>query len=870
MKNTIWIVLGLAVLVLTAFADAPPKPDYPPWSKVGKDLTPLEGYWNIYRDKKKTKFWVEIRELGKPFLMATSISGGTTLRGHQWNDWLLAWEVQGKKLVLMERNVGIRVKTGTPELKQAIADTYRSRVVATYPILAKGPKGGYVIDGQRFFASGASTFFGGLGRSKDASLAKFDGTKNFAGNTEVRVTMPRAGSGTLITLHYSLSRLAKTNYKPRVADDRIGYFLTVLKDFSESNKDEQRNVRYINRWQLEKAKPKLPVCEPKMPIIFYIEKTVPVPLRRAVREGILEWNKAFEKIGFYNTIVVEQQTETRFADFDPEDIRYNFFRWIYSDSPFAMGPSRVDPRTGQILDADILFDDSYVRFTLQEYRLTIKEIPSSAIGARGRELLAVHPLRRLGIVPARDEFAYAIPADAARPEVAPFARRAFCSIGRGMRHQLALSSLVFAGAQPGGTTPPKAGDPIPKKLLFQFVKDTVMHEVGHTLGLRHNFAGSIYRTLDEINSKEKPAQIGGSVMDYQPLDIAPEGDPQGNWSMTTIGPYDYWAIEYGYTTKKADLPKITARVAEKGLAYATDEDTWSSDPYVNRWDLGADPLNYARERIALMKRLRANLEARAVDKGERYHRLRQAMDMQFYEADSAAYLAARFVGGEHIHRDHRGDPNARPPLQPVAAAKQREALAFVCDEILSGRYFKFDPDLLRKLAPDYWGEDYLRFFFEGHEYPFLDNVLGVQMSVVFTLTAPSRLGRVLDARHETAPGEEVLTAPEIFDALERTIFHGLDAITEGTFTNQNPALGDMQRNLQREYTSHLIFILLQGDGWYPAAVQTLARHYVKELAQRIKTTLDKAAGLDTYTRAHLEECHARLSRALEASYRIPD
>jgi len=842
--------------------DEAKQPDFPAWDKVGKEMEGKEGFWNVYQDKKKRNFWIEITALDQPFLLATSISGGTTLAGHMWNDWFLVWQRNDKRLVLLERNVGFKA-VKEKEVKSAVERTYTDRVVATFPIKTMGPKGGVVIDGANFFADNASLFFGGVGRSRDASLASF-AAKPFPDNTEVSVTMPSAGSGTLITLHYSVSRLKQTDYKPRLADDRIGYFMTVLKDFSVENKEDNRNLRYVNRWNLQKLDPKLALSPPREPITFYIEKTVPVRLRRYVRDGILEWNRAFEKIGFDNAIVVLQQEENNeHADKDPEDVRYNFFRWIYSETPFAMGPSRVNPLTGEILDADIIMDDSYIRYTLQEYRMSIRQVPVALTGVRGREMMKKHPLMRLMLEPAQDEFLDAIPEDAARPGLRPHGRRAFCGHGAGFQHQLATCGLLMAEAAGEGDAAMKE---FPEELIGQFVKDTVMHEVGHTLGLRHNFKASIYRSYDEINSESKPGDITGSVMDYNPVIIAPEGRPQGNWAMRTIGPYDHWAIQYGYTTEDGNLPAILARVAEKGLDYATDEDTWSDDPFIARWDMGSDPLAYAIERIALMKRLRKNLEARAVDKGEGYNRLRRAMGMQLFEARNSGAIAARFVGGEHLHRDHRGDPGARPPLVPVSAAKQREALNFICDEILSGRYFAFDPEFLRKLAPDFWGDDFFAIFFNGHGYAYADNVLAVQFSLVYGLTSPDRLGRVLDAVHKTPSGQDLLTVPEIFDALEATIFKGLGELPARKGTNQAPGLTDLERNLQREYVSHLIQILLSGEGWYPASIQTLARHYVKSLSARIKGA--RGGATDTYTIAHLDECTAKLDRALEASFAI--
>jgi len=862
MTRLVWVLAALCAVCPLVSAQTKP-PVIPAWDKVGKGmklLTTTEGFWNLYVDKQKPpqKMLVEVRKVGTPFLLATSIAGGTTRAGWQWNDWYLMFRKHGNKLVLLERNARYVAK-GDKRVSEAVKRTYTDRVLATYRIVGRGPKGGDVIDGRGFFASGATMFFGGIGRSRDASLATFSSPGSFPGNTELSVTMPDR-SGKLIRLHYSISALPKTGYKPRKADTRVGFFTTVLKDFSQSNKDDRRNLRYINRWQLEKLDSKLAISPPKKPIEFYIEKTVPVRFRRYVREGILEWNKAFAKLGYDNAVVVHQQTDTRYNDLAPEDVRWNFFRWIYSDSPFAMGPSRVHPETGQILDADIIFDDSYIRFTLQEYRLQIRQLPAAITGRRGREYLKQSPIfSRLGLVPAADEFFDAIPDNAARPNLRPHARRAFCSHGQGVQHQIASCGLILS-------TPPVEGTkgPLPEAVLGEFVKDTVMHEVGHTLGLRHNFKASIFKTNAEVHGDKKPGVIAGSVMDYNPIMIAPKGQVQGAFAMTSLGPYDYWAIEYGYTAKDADLKKVVARCAEKGLDYGTDEDTLSNDPLINRWDMGTDPMEFAKNRIKLMRQIRKDLEARAVDKGEGYNRLRRAVNMQLIEARSAGSLVVRFVGGEYLHRDHRGDPNARPPLVPVAGEKQREALKFICEELLDDDYYQFEPEFLQKLAPDLWGEDFLSLLLEGYGYPYLDNVLRIQLSLVYGLTGPDRLSRVLGAARKTPKGQDFLTAPDIFDALEAAIFGDLAKMANTEWTNKSPAISTMRRNLQREYVAHLTGILLTGERYYPPQIQTLVRHYVSELADKIDAS--RSIPVDTYTEAHLDECRNRLKRALEASY----
>ena len=180
--------------------------------------------------------------------------------------------------------------------------------------------------------------------------------------------------GAQVVIHYGMSMLpATSSYKPRLADDRVGHFLSTVKDFSQ-DLNETPKMRYVTRWNLEKTNPEAEKSPPKQPIIFWIERTVPREYRQYVREGILEWNKAFEKIGFIDAIQVRDQQSD--DEFDPEDIRYNTFRWISTSHGFAMGPSRTNPKTGEILDADIIFDEGMIRYQREEY-LDVAGVPAA-------------------------------------------------------------------------------------------------------------------------------------------------------------------------------------------------------------------------------------------------------------------------------------------------------------------------------------------------------------------------------------------------------------------------------------------------------------------------------------------------------------
>jgi hypothetical protein len=910
----------------------PSQPEFPPLSEVTKDFEPRRGFINLYVSMKKQRILGEIpgQLLQRPFLLATSIAGGY-FAGWQWDDRMVYWERLDRKLLLVEPELRYRAQGST--LAEVVRRTYRDTVITSVPILAEGPGGSVLIDLTGLFADKCFIFVGSLGNGVDASLTKIAKAKVFPKNAEVELDLVSSrgrssrlsffgggGSSGSLSVHYSISELPAggvrprtgdgpftpseppgTPYHPRQADDRIGYFLTAHKDFSKSPRDETRFVRYINRWHLEKADPSLEVSPPKEPIVFYVEKTVPIRFRRYVHEGILEWNKAFEKIGIVGAIVVRQQTDTEFGDLDPEDIRYNFFRWIASESPFAMGPSRVNPETGQILDADIIFDDAMIRDWLEDYARLIEKGPMKEFHPSVQRWLEENPNRH----PMRRWMAKSEPLDAAKnlsrgePDRASLRgpaspedfglgdipveslpkslrRVGSCDFGSGIRHQVNFGLMAFSIL---ADRPPQPGefagkDQWPEDFIGQVLREVVMHEVGHTLGLRHNFKASAWRSLDEINSKDSPPDaLTGSVMDYNPINISPEGKPQGYWSTRTIGPYDYWAIEYGYTLKNdpKELEKIASRAAEKGLDYATDEDTWASDPLVNRFDLGNDPLEYTRRRMKLMQEMMQNLTARVVQPGQGYQRVRQAFDMLLYDYGRSALQAARVVGGHYLHRDHKGDPNERPPLEPVPASKQRESLDLVCDKVFGDKAFFFSPELLNHLAAGRWyhwgSEDEM----EDVEYPIHDRILQLQLWTLFRFLNPRTLTLLSDAEARIGQESDAITFPELFGKITDAIWAEVKKPLEtGEYTNRKPMISSIRRNLQHEHLGEMIDLALEDDsGPSPQAARTQAYYHLKKLGMEVDKLLASNQGpgsLDDYSRAHLEETSRRIAKVLEAVY----
>jgi hypothetical protein len=842
-----------------------PKPKFPPHSEVLKDFAPVDGLVKMYR--KDGRLYAELTggQMNRDFIILISIAKGIgegpLLGGMSWgfgDD--AAWQFRkvDDNIHVVLRNVRFRASPNTPEDK-AVKLAYSDSILFSLPILTMGPSGGYVVDFGQIFMSDLPQISHVLpGFSFSSNKSTWAEVKGFRDNTELEVAATYASGGgsvletvpdsrgLTLNIHYSISLLPETGYTPRQADDRVGYFLTVVKDFSKKG-DQDRFIRYINRWDLQKADPSADVSPPKKPIVFWIERTVPFAYRKPIREGILEWNKAFEKAGILNAIEVRQQPDN--ADWDPEDINYNTFRWITAGAGFAMGPSRVNPVTGQILDADIIFDADFVQHWKQEYE---NFTPQSIAAMTGGPLDLETYQRELALVPPRHRHSM----------------MCRCELHTGMSRELALGNAALVSRVTGPALLKEQ-----EKLLMQGLKEVTMHEVGHTLGLRHNFKSSTMLTLAELNNPEKTKDVGltGSVMDYSPSNLVPKGMKQGDYYSSTVGPYDMWAIEYGYKPlsggtegELADLKKIASRSAEPELAYATDEDTRGidPDPLTNRFDLGKEPLDYSKQRIKLISELWPGIVDRVTDSGDGYQRARQAFGILLGNHGQATYLASRYVGGIYVNRDHKGDEKGRAPFVIVPVARQREALALVNEQIFSDKPFAFPPDLYNHLAStrwSHWGSNPpMRVDYAVH-----DVISMWQERILSQLLSSLTLDRLHDSELKLPSDQDAFTTAELLTTLTKSIFSEVDTPVTAEFNNRKPAISSLRRNLQRTYMKRLSNIAM-GNGGGPEDCQTVAYAELSSLEGRIKKMLEGSPKLDTYSRAHLQETGDRIQKVREA------
>ena len=895
----------VALLPCLATAVASAQQELPPFADVAKSFERVvsssdgNSLFNLFVNRKDEQMLAELpRGWDKMrFLIAATPSGGEIFAGLQGPEKYVFWRQYGNRLALIQPQLDVR-STGEQSSKDSVQKIFTDNVLLEVPIVAMGPNGQPVIDLDGMLVGQSAQL---VGLPLNPRLAKIAKAKSFPQNLEIAIEAPDP-SGKFKIVHYSISMLPdNTGYKPRVADDRVGYFLTGYRDLGLYG-TETNATRYINRWNLEKRDPKLSLSPPKEPIIFYVEYTVPVRYRRYVRDGILQWNEAFRKIGIDSAIEVYQQDEVTGAhmDKDPEDVRYNFVRWLNNDVATAIGPSRAHPMTGQILDADIVLTDGWIRAFYSWYDDRPIEMATS-LTRESLVWLEQHPqwdprvqllpnAERAAELEARRQRAAAGDADpadsrkdsaiAASPELRGLVKwyaeagvhdhsncGSMCFAAQGMASDMAIANMFFEVMELQAADAPKGDvlDGVPESFAGPQLAHLVAHEVGHTLGLRHNFKASALYTLDEINSAElKGKPHAGSVMDYIGTNFNVDKDRvQGDYCMVGIGLYDMWAIEYGYTFD--DPAKVAARVGEKGNAYLTDEDTGGPDPLARRYDFAKDPLDFAKSEVELIKQLRAAILEKYVKTGDSWERARKGYLKTLNKQRKAIDMMAPWIGGTHVNRVKKGDANTGDPLVPVAVEQQRAALAFIVETAFRDEAYGLTPELVNKMTIEKW-MDSPQGMMASSTWSINDQIAGTQSMALTMILNPSTLGRVYDNEQRVPAGEQALTLPEVMATLSGEIFKEISPSSLGSDDPRRPVISNFRRGLQADYADRLIAVST-GKAGLPRVARQLSALELRGLKARLDATVAKATegNCDPYTRAHLADLQARTDAALQAS-----
>jgi len=583
------------------------------------------GYFPFYWDAKAGRLWLEIDKWNSEFLYVESLPAGIGSndigldRGQLGQDHVVRFERVGPRVLLIASNQGYRANSDNADERRAVKDAFAESTLWGFEIGAEeGTRA--LVDATAFYLRDVHGIPGTLQRGQqgqfrlDATRCAFylANTKNFPRNTEVETTLTfttegEAGpllrsvtpNGQAVTVreHVSFVELPPPGFKPRVNDPRAGFFGIQYMDFATPI-SEPVVRRYIDHHRLQKKDPSAAMSEPVKPIVYYVDRGAPEPVRSALIEGASWWNQAFEAAGYRNAFRVEVMPE----DADPMDVRYNVIQWVHrSTRGWSYGSSLSDPRTGEIIQGRV----------------------------------------SLGSLRDRQDF-------------------------------LIAQSLLAPYGQDKSVV-----NKIMENVVLARLRQLAAHEVGHTLGLQHNYAAS---TTNRASVMDYPAPL---------VKLGADGLPEFSDAYAKgIGEWDKVAITYGYqdfpagTNESAALDKVLSDAFTRGLRYLTDQDArpaGASSSVAHLWDNGANVIdglaNVMKVRAAALSRFGEN----NIREGAPMATLEDVLVPLYMYHRYQVEAAAKLVGGEDYTFSLRGKGDKGPQI--IAPEEQWRALNAVLDTL---------------------------------------------------------------------------------------------------------------------------------------------------------------------------------------------
>lgn len=812
-------------------------------------------------------FEVPSRALGKPFVvdaLASKADGKQTLYHSPIADvdadgrvFELHLGTGGTSLDLVKPELGLRARSGTAYAR-VLENAAWSGWERTFELITTHERAGeryLYVDVTQWARDGC----GALSFAADARKARMAGVGGYARNVWLEAeyrfeTKDDDGYDevTLLGVHYALAMLPDEPAPARALDERVGYFASRYVELGAppegalSAASADRVVRMIHRWRLEPSGATVTAADgrsldvPKAPITFYVDPSVPLRWRAPLAEGVLRWGRAFEAAGWADAIAVVTPGDDAWPDdYDAGDMRFSTISWAVStQQTYAVAPSTADPRSGEILNSDILFTHSWIRAWLDDWET-----------ADGRSSHSVHEERHEGAEGAeRPRHVRALKRLGANRH----AHQGPCGLSHAHEHGVGGAHAVRRAIRAASAEADISEiDSLPAEFAAQALADVAMHEVGHALGLRHNFKGSAALPWAQLGNRSFTAEHGltASVMDYLPPVVHADPSRQGDFFTPTLGAYDMWAIEYGYTRVRsaAELARIAARVqADDRLQFGTDEDEpgpEGTDHTVARWDVGSEPLDYAENALELAAVLLAEAAAQAdaplspppprwpppshppsppplpppaangsaalpgingtgpdtpstpsnqatVPRGSRPFALAARVSEALRPISTAAVIAAKHVGG--IERAKRGELGA--VMRPTSAAQTRRALR-VLERVLTDERLVPSASLWPHLAaPAGWCDGIGDYCLGTRAVDVLAQMRSLRARALKLVLQPSRLQSAhLGAWALSSVGNESVPTADVLRALTAAVWsEPLDASAAGLF-----------RQLQREHAEQL-------------------------------------------------------------------
>lgn len=619
-----------------------------------------------------------------------------------------------------------------------------------------------------------------------------------------------------VNIGFSVILLPTVPMVPRVADDRLLYLSTEYTDIGfhtdlPMREAVDRPTSLIWRWDLSQLE--------NSSIKIFIDPTVPMRWRQSFKEGVEAWNAAFGLIGQMASVVaVLPGSEDWPEDYDIADARFSAISWSVTDQVVSVGQAKVDPRSGQIIKADITMSDKWVFEFLQE--LNLDDITPSKDASMSAALL----------------------------ELVSRGSRKSDLDDHGERLSAGFSLLLHERMQ----QPKPFQKAELEELLKSGLRNVVMHETGHILGLRHNFKGSLAATQECLQDMACTARegIGSSIMDYVPINLPSPGGKEVHAFSPVIGAYDKLAIQYGYTSTAGPNGSLRLKeildAAEK-FETCYDEDAGNGeDPLCAMYDLGENPVDFFEKQLALLARVQKHMLEQTVLPGRSFASYGQAVHSTLNRALQMGASLVPFLGGiQNRHAHSSGNRNASGVRKPVPIKMQRQALQV----------------LLKLLRPYRAGllpqDEDLPYLVEGNRdgYYLYSTDLEEMMETLSSrlLGRTMTVERLVQVRHQASllgsqSADLALSVAELLGALGAGLLSGLKSV-------DNRSQPSLEMHLQRHFVGGLV--RLYKNSTLPA---DLAAEVLLELQAAQSASLDAATGVSgTQLQAHLALLNRDLS-----------